>query len=146
VRPKSKVVMSLPEVAAAIPTHQRYLRLILSDPDRALMAPQPLPREGHLYRFERRTVEAWLKRRQMLREQLKKPHLRWCDPAAGEVSVAAPEATEHRLVERTEATIALQLRAHLAETLGDRLSPQDIDKQVLAVLHGTREAHQLGLA
>jgi hypothetical protein len=138
-------LLSLRAVASLIPCHPRTLRVMLGDQRRAERAPRPLPRPNneHPYRFERSAVERWLLNRAALRDRSGKPHLRWCDPSLDVGQAApAPEAVE----ERTEATIALRLRAHLADTLGNRLSPQDIDKHVLAVLHRTREARELELA
>jgi hypothetical protein len=101
------------------------------------MAPTPLPREGHYIRFDRRVVEAWLRQRSALRERLRKPHLRWCDPAAG-IGSSDVALADDIAEQRTEAAITLELRGHFQQTLGTRLSSQEIDTQVLAVMQRAR--------
>jgi hypothetical protein len=132
-------LMKIREVAAFIPCHPRTLRVTLADPELAKRAPQPLPRptDGHPYRFEKAAVDSWLQKRSALRERLRKPHLRWCDPAAG---IGSPDvALVGDIAERrTEAAITLELREHFQQTLGDRLSPKEIDTQVLAVMQRAR--------
>jgi hypothetical protein len=129
-------IMSLRAVAAVIPCHPRTLRVRLASPQKAKRAPPPLPRPTgeYPYRFEKTAVDRWLRQRIALREQLGKPHLRWCDPGA-----CPSDAAEAQPSDQTNAANALELRRRLAAATGDRVSPEAIDRLVLSIVNGATE-------
>jgi hypothetical protein len=144
-------LMNIREVAAFIPCHPRTLRVTLADPRSAGRAPQPLPRpsDDHPYRFEKAALQTWLQRRAALREQLGKPHLRWCAPAAEGEPLGTKKGTpdlraSDRAGGHVEAETALRLRRHFAETMGDRMSGPEIDQLVIGTIQACETRYSLG--